>query len=118
MFVSETQRAIEDCTHKRTDQSARETSHGPIWYESDRLPAHIRTSHPKIGQKIAICHFVGSSSSGFPADARKPHCPFPVIQQLRCPSPAAHKVQNERNYSENEQNVNKPARYVKNTEAQ
>ena len=52
------------------------------------------------------------------ADARKPHCPFPVIQQLRCPSPAAHKVQNERNYSENEQNVNKPARYVKNTEAQ
>jgi hypothetical protein len=43
---------------------------------------------------------------------------IPVIQQLRCPSPAAHKVQNDRNYGENEQNVNKPARYVKNSKAQ
>jgi hypothetical protein len=51
---------------------------------------------------------------------RMPGTPLsiPVVQQLRCPSPAAHKVQNDRNYGENEQNVNKPARYVKNSKAQ
>ena len=54
----------------------------------------------------------------YPRGCQKSHCPFPVIQLSRRPSPAAHKVQNERNYSENEQKMNQPARYVKNTKAQ
>ena len=45
-------------------------------------------------------------------------CPFLAIPQLRSASPASDKVQDERNYSEDEQKVNKPAHYVKDSKAQ